>query len=74
MAGLAVDRFGPRRMILAGLSLCAAAATTAVALADTVVAVVLYPVLILGILAGSNLPVMTSITSGSSTRERWRLQ
>ncbi|MCY4555489.1 MAG: hypothetical protein OXF79_03740 [Chloroflexi bacterium] len=61
IAGLAVDRFGPRRMILTGLSLCAAATITAVALADTVVAVVLYPVLILGILAGSNLPVMTSI-------------
>ncbi len=60
-AGLAVDRFGPRPTILAGLSLCALASVSAAVLPDSIVPMALYPVLMLGVLAGTNLPVMASI-------------
>ena len=60
-AGLAVDRFGPRWMILAGLSLCALASISAAALPTSTVPMALYPVMLLGVLAGTNLPVMASI-------------
>ena len=60
-AGLAVDRFGPRGMILAGLSLCALASITAAALPVGILPLALYSALLLGILAGTNLPVMASI-------------
>ncbi len=60
-AGLAVDRFGPRRMILAGLSLCGLASITAAALPVSILPLALYPVLLLGVLAGTNLPVMASV-------------
>lgn len=62
-AGLAVDRFGPRRMIVAGLSLCGLVSIAAAALPVSIVplALYLYPLFILGILVGTKLPVMASI-------------
>ncbi len=60
-AGLAVDRFGPRRMIVAGLSLCGLVSIAAAALPVSIVPLALYPLLTLGILVGTKLPVMASI-------------
>lgn len=61
LAGLAVDRFGPRPMMLAGLSLCAAAAIAASLIPVLGIALALFPVLMAGILMGTNVPVMAAI-------------
>ena len=61
LAGLAVDRFGPRSMLLAGLSLCAAAAIAASMIPVEGVALALLPVLIAGRVMGTSTPVMAAI-------------
>ena len=61
LVGMVVDRFGSRPTMVAGLSLCAVAAILAAALADTRATLVLAPALTVGMVAGTNLPVMAAI-------------
>lgn len=61
LAGLAVDRFGPRRMSLAGMTLCGAACIAAAVLPRGLAQLTLYPVLSVGVLVGTNTPVMAAI-------------
>ncbi len=61
IVGLAVDRFGPRPMMLAGLTLCAVAAVAASLLPVGVATLALLPVLTAGTLVGTSTPVLTSI-------------
>lgn len=61
LAGLAVDRFGSRRMAQAGMALCGAVCVAAAALPDALAPVTLYPVLLIGVLVGTNTPVMAAL-------------
>ncbi len=61
VAGLAVDRFGPRPMALTGITLCGAACIAAAALPHGLVQVILYPVFLLGVLIGTYTPAIVAI-------------
>ena len=67
--GFAVDRFGPRPMMLGGLFICAAAGIASVLQPSPSVAAALFGALIVGTLIGTSAPILKSINEWFDTRK-----